>query len=130
MKKCAKCNTLKSISEFWKHKYTKDKIHYWCKSCAKRSAPDQAKAVRKHKLKKLYKISLEDFEMMYASQLGKCLICENYVSKDKICIDHDHESGKTRGLLCRKCNIGLGMFNDEESLLNNAASYILRARNS
>ena len=44
---------------------------------------------------------------------------------DVLCIDHDHESGEVRGLLCRYCNVGLGKFSDEVQLLVKAASYLM-----
>lgn len=81
---------------------------------------------------KRYGISVEDFHKMMEVQEGKCLICsfEFCVSAEMsdlfkvACIDHCHDSGKVRGLLCRSCNSGLGQFKDSAALLEEAAKYL------
>ena len=60
-------------------------------------------------------------------QNGCCAICKGEEPSDfkgRLSIDHDHSSGKIRGLLCMKCNSGLGMFNDDEDILLNAIKYL------
>lgn len=53
----------------------------------------------------------------------KCSICG---SSDKLVVDHCHETGQVRGILCNNCNIGLGMFRDSKSLLDSATKYLNR----
>ncbi len=55
------------------------------------------------------------------SQEGKCLICEEPAT----CVDHNHTTNAIRGLLCIKCNAGIGQFNENPTLLRKAAEYII-----
>ena len=69
-----------------------------------------------------YGISREIHEEMVAAQGGRCLICKR---KAELCIDHDHESGVVRGLLCRRCNMGLGYFGENPIILQRAIRYLM-----
>jgi len=67
---------------------------------------------RNNKLKKNYGITLDDYDEMLFEQGGKCVICgisENYLKRN-LDVDHDHKTGKVRGLLCIKCNTTLGWY--------------------
>lgn len=68
----------------------------------------------------------KDYADMYNSQSGKCAICRISYSLDSrdLHVDHCHITGKIRGLLCLKCNLGLGKFYDNSDLLLAAASYL------
>jgi len=59
-----------------------------------------------------------------------CQICGHDFSKHKKCVDHDHETGAFRDILCNACNIGLGGFKDSGALLLNAISYLMKHRAS
>ena len=76
-------------------------------------------------LKRKYNISLEQFNVLSADQRNKCAICGE---ERKLVIDHDHETGKIRGLLCTICNKGLGLFYDNENLLKNAIDYLIKSK--
>lgn len=65
---------------------------------------------------------------MVADQDGKCAIC-NTVPK-VLCVDHDHATGEIRGLLCHRCNKGLGHFYDDLRMLETAIEYLALARGS
>jgi len=82
-------------------------------------------AARKSTLKYLYKISLEEYTRLLKQQNGVCAICKlPQVDKRKyLCVDHDHKTGKVRGLLCNLCNVGLGAFKDG-SLFKEAEQYV------
>lgn len=88
---------------------------------------NQEKA-REKSLKKWYGITLADYNQMFADQNGFCLICGVHQSQVKktFCVDHDHETGEIRGLLCDQCNKGLGQFEDNPSLLQRAIDYLRR----
>jgi hypothetical protein len=61
---------------------------------------------------------------MLVDQASKCLICDVSAGLRKFDVDHDHLTGRIRGLLCRNCNIGLGQFRDDPALLLKAAEYL------
>jgi Recombination endonuclease VII len=79
-------------------------------------------------IRKQYGITLDQYNQMLADQNHKCAICgnEDEVEGRKLAIDHCHKTGKVRGLLCGKCNRGLGLFYDNLELLQNAISYLAR----
>lgn len=72
---------------------------------------------------KRYSISKEDFQNILKKQNNVCVICKNKDERS-LSVDHDHKTNKNRGLLCRKCNIGLGFFNDDIKLLKEAIKYL------
>lgn len=81
-------------------------------------------------LKNTYGISLEDYQELFNKQQGRCAICGSSGFKMKvenrqsIVIDHCHENGHVRGLLCHNCNRGLGLFQDSPELLEKAIEYL------
>lgn len=79
-------------------------------------------------LKRLYGITKEDHDRMYRSQGGVCAICASVPSgpgsRGILHVDHDHATGKVRGLLCWKCNVGLGNLRDDPAILRAALVYL------
>lgn len=80
---------------------------------------------RQHLLKR-YNLTLEDYEAMLAEQGGVCAICKQEPRTAKLQVDHDHETGKVRGLLCVSCNSGLGHLGDDYNRVLLAAEYLRR----
>jgi len=78
------------------------------------------------KLLNRYGISLSDYESMLKSQNYSCSICDKHEDEltKKLAVDHDHASGGVRGLLCVRCNLALGHFDDDVSSLTRAISYL------
>ena len=72
-----------------------------------------------------YGITLEDYRRMYASQQGRCAIC--LAEYSVLSVDHDHETGAVRGLLCRDCNFAIGLLHDKADLADSAARYLRAA---
>lgn len=72
-----------------------------------------------------YGITLEDYENMEQQQGGTCAICGE-IPNHTLHVDHDHETGKVRELLCSNCNTSLGGFKDNPDLLIAAANYIIK----
>ncbi len=154
---CSKCKNEKELSSdnFCKDKYDKSGFTYQCKICRnekfkqyRRDNPDKIKlsnekstgkrkafydselgivSSRKAHLKRMYNITLNQYEEMLKKQEGRCMICGgtemNYKNK-VLCVDHNHITGQVRGLLCGLCNSGLGKFKEDKQLLNNAIKYI------
>lgn len=85
-------------------------------------------------LKYRYGMSIEDFEALRQKQNGQCEIClvkleihpDSSVRTKRVAIDHCHQTGVIRGLLCANCNTGLGMFKDNYKLLQAASEYLLK----
>lgn len=75
-------------------------------------------------LKRAYGLSREAYEAMVESQGGRCAICE--ITPEKLAVDHDHKTGRIRGLLCRSCNLSIGHFRDSPKALMAAAIYLER----
>lgn len=70
-------------------------------------------------------ITTEQYNVMFAFQQGKCKICEKVpTTKRRLCVDHDHDSGAIRSLLCHHCNSGIGQFFESENLLLRAITYL------
>jgi len=77
-----------------------------------------------------YGITPEDYARMFAAQGGRCAICRtaNPGNGRRWSVDHDHETGKVRGLLCSQCNTGLGMLRDSPITLTAARAYLAGER--
>ncbi len=77
-----------------------------------------------------YGLTLEQYNEMLTSQNGVCKICAGPDNGPwgTLAVDHCHITGKVRGLLCAKCNKGLGQFKDDTELLDKAKSYLLNHR--
>lgn len=98
----------------------------------------EANAARKRELRLayLYAITVEQYDEMLERQDGVCAICqaeETRTVKGTICslaVDHDHETGRVRGLLCQSCNAALGGFRDSPALLERAAEYLKEGSNA
>jgi hypothetical protein len=111
MHKCSKCKEHKTSSEFYKNKSRKSGLNPYCKSCEKS---------RQRKL--LYGVDQEQYNKMYSEQKGACKIClKNFPS---LYVDHDHNSGKPRALLCHHCNTVLGLAFENTTILSNAITYL------
>lgn len=138
-KKCSCCGEVKPTTEFPKLKnWGKWGFHSHCKECRNKKYkkyrvdnPEKCKRrVRNSISKKQYRLTIEDVEIILKNQNNKCAICGQelflFGSSKKLTahVDHDHKTGKVRGLLCDKCNRGLGFFRDNEEYLINAASYL------
>ncbi|HEX4851715.1 MAG TPA: endonuclease VII domain-containing protein, partial [Puia sp.] len=98
-KVCTKCQIRQPFSEFYSHKLTSDKLQSWCKTCSR-------VAMRENQLRTLYGVTPEKYNELFEFQRGRCAICGKHQSelKRKLFVDHNHETGKVRGLLCFKCN--------------------------
>ena len=84
---------------------------------------DKKAPLREKQLLWRYGLTPYSFQSLLDSQSGKCAIC-SVIPKSRLHIDHNHETGRVRGLLCGNCNMGLGLFKDSKELLNLAKLYL------
>ena len=85
--------------------------------------------MRSSHLKRKYGITLADYDAMLAAQAGGCAICgAPEPDGQSLHVDHCHDSGDVRGLLCFRCNAGLGQFDHDAERLAVAAAYLQSAR--
>ena len=77
---------------------------------------------RTNHLRRTYGMTQEEFDKMFSGQSGRCAIC--FRSNGIWHIDHDHCTGKVRGILCHSCNLGLGRFSDSVEHLRSAIAYL------
>jgi hypothetical protein len=83
---------------------------------------ENRKTAREHRLRRTYGISLQDYDLMFARQGGRCAVCWK-TSEQSLCVDHSHRTGILRGLLCINCNVGFGNFSENPAFLRRAADY-------
>lgn len=149
LKTCSKCGETKPITEYHTAKDKRrpelgERFMAKCKTCHSKVAlawnernPERAAAATakwKKKTRRKYKArayGLAEVELaaMEAAQQGHCLICRQF-APDGLVVDHDHETGHVRGLLCSPCNLGLGAFRDDPKRLLRAARYLQKSRDA
>jgi hypothetical protein len=114
-KVCSTCKEEKLLDNFNNRKISVDGKAYQCKDCKKNI-----------ELKRIYGITHQDYLDMLEAQNGRCKICGTDApgGKGTFHVDHCHDSEKVRGLLCHSCNVGLGHFYDNISLLSAAIFYL------
>lgn len=129
IKICKGCNENKTLDSFSLHAGFKDGRNSKCKACKSavhREAYAQGRykatpwTYKKH-LKEKYGLTMDQYDGMYKTCNGLCQICG---SDGKLNVDHCHETGKVRGLLCTRCNTGLGKFGDSIENLLTAIKYL------
>lgn len=145
MKECNKCKITKELSEFYSQKTGKQGVFATCKECMREHARGKYKengdkerekqnlyrrnnpvAARMRTLKCRYGITAEEYNNLNEKQKGNCAICgRNHSELGRMLdVDHCHETGKIRGLLCNNCNQGIGLLKDNPDILRNAIKYL------
>lgn len=143
-KACRDCHEVKSLGDFYYHAQTRDRLWATCKMCVNgrqaiyRKTPRGLIANRRrsatYQRRTRYGLTTDAYQSMLAGQLGLCASCEQpETSRTKtgdsvksLSVDHDHETGKVRGLLCDRCNNLLGRAQDDPVILEAAARYLRR----
>lgn len=135
-----KCNQILSLFHFHRDLRRTNKYQLWCKQCGLKAKQRQypgrreevGQATRKSALKHNYGLTVEDYNRILKQQYGVCAICNKPETQhscpkgkvDSLRVDHDHKTGKVRGLLCSKCNFGISQFNDDIELMKIAINYL------
>jgi len=122
MRVCRTCkNTLPRNSMYFYYRADSNSLRKDCRECTKRRN-------RKLKYKRDYGLEYEDYLAAKKAQGNQCLICSVEFNFQKIeatpHVDHCHTNGHVRGILCRNCNIGLGLFLDDPNRLAKAIEYL------
>lgn len=136
-KRCGTCRLWKSLEAFHNSSKSHDGKGTRCKPCDKvarkqwrEANPQRAReSARWKNIMNAHGLTKEQWMAMYNEQEGVCKICQ--MSQDErgydgrsLCVDHNHQSGEVRGLLCNGCNRALGFFLDSPDLLRQAANYL------
>ena len=150
---CTRCSVEKDINCFSKSKMHRNGIRPECRQCRNARArdyyktPEGKKKVQKYAKKyneanplvwkqryllRTYNITIQEYDELLKKQGGVCAICgrpeeiRNPTARDRssLAVDHCHETGKVRGLLCFKCNTGIGALGDDIEALERAISYL------
>lgn len=142
-KTCTKCRESKPAHNFHKNKNFKDGRMNICASCRRKYKKDYYKKTidrqRKrsrvyysnhkdkaanYQLKSKYGIDLKTKEELLKFQDYRCKICSCPLCYETAKVDHDHNSGRIRGILCSNCNLALGLLHDDTCILNNMIEYL------
>lgn len=143
--RCNKCEQTKPASQFYKNRSASNGLSPYCIDCriAFARSPESREYRRKYasltngeeknrerrrnwRLKKMFGITLADYDLMYKAQNGGCAMCGERDDLVALHVDHDHSTGKVRALLCSRHNLGLGCFRDNIKELQTAIEYLKR----
>lgn len=150
--RCPRCALVLPVGAFHSNVSTKSGRSSYCRGCRstfnverrKALAPDLAKEIgkrlyarrkpkltpeyrRQAMLKFRYGVSIQRYEAMLVAQGGRCAICGRSAFDStgrRLCVDHDHGTGRVRGLLCMRCNRGIGHFEDSVTTIRAALKYL------
>lgn len=143
LRRCTGCCDVKALDLFYRR--DDSKVRPRCIECSKRAATPESRSAkndarrrrreadpeafrrqqRATAFRRKYGIELEQYEAMLESQSHCCAICGDMATPDQqLFVDHDHETGVVRGLLCLRCNTGIGMLGDDPDRLATAIRYL------
>jgi hypothetical protein len=149
-KRCTKCGADKLLIEFSVHEGTSDGLFSWCKSCQRiylrhrRKTRSQdpvttkvlqrlqlerhekrLQARKRSRLQRIYGITPEQHDQMMQQQNYLCALCGCELTSDAVpSVDHSHETESIRGIVCRKCNLMIGLAEDNPKILYLGIKYL------
>lgn len=139
MKKCSTCGVEKDVKYFETDKRYRSGYRSQCRVCRYGNQESKRYAER---LKRMYGLTPQEYDIIFDKQNGCCAICGrshdekkrpaklrdfSATGQRKLSVDHCHETGVVRGLLCQRCNTGLGFFSDDVELMKSAVKYLEEA---
>jgi hypothetical protein len=142
MKVCKRCKEEKGYSEYGRDKRLKDGLTIYCRPCdsirmaewrAKQDPKKLALKERDNHLRRTYGMTLEQYEEMLTKQGGVCLLCdrtaeEAHPDKRALVVDHCHDTGAVRGLLCSQCNSAIHRIEIDPAWAVRAVAYVQLAQ--
>ncbi len=133
-RRCTKCKKVKLLTKFTKRSDRPSGKACWCKGCLNEWRRKDKEGRKEHyeryefqrSLKRYYGITVDHYERMLAQQKGRCACCGQHQSmfKRRLHVDHCHETGEIRGLLCTQCNPGIGYLQHSIPRLKKAILYL------
>lgn len=121
---CSKCNEDVLLENYTKDSRLKSKIASACKDCKMKKfnswKEENSDHLKEYRLKRKYNLTLNEYENMIVNGCHLCEACKN------LHIDHDHETLKIRGILCKSCNQSLGFAQDDVGKIKNVKDYLIR----
>jgi uncharacterized C2H2 Zn-finger protein len=133
-KTCPRCGgVFPKTTKYWHRSNARsDGCFGYCRECSLKEKSSKYSSIKDRArwriIKTKYNLSQEDFDRMFEGCGGRCMICKKSFSSERRSttphIDHDHETGEVRGLLCGPCNSGLGYFKDSPESLREAVRYL------
>lgn len=123
MKRCGRCKVEKPVEGFWKNQYACKPCQHEYRLLFRKEAGNYASWASG--IAKLG-LTVDDYVEMLKDQGGVCAICKRgEPSGRRLAVDHNHHTKKVRGLLCRSCNMGIGLLQDDHAILTAAAGYLV-----
>lgn len=123
MKRCSRCLKWKSPEAYYSNTQSVDGLKSGCKPCT--PTPYNYDTHREATLQRKYGLGRYEYDQLSARQDHLCAICKRPETNNGVLkVDHCHNAGKVRGLLCHRCNAGLGHYLNNPSLLRAAAQYL------
>lgn len=125
---CGACKCALPVAAFGTALANRNGLTAHCRACKKSREDTEGKRART--LQSTYGVSIEELETLLAAQGGMCAICGGPATRVprsanlRFVVDHDHETGKVRGLLCGNCNAGLGQFKESIENMEKAVRYL------
>lgn len=110
-KACSRCGLTLSVEMFWRRTSSVTGLQSACKTCM--TNEDRAR---------IYGLDRTAFDLLFDAQAGRCAICQR--PDRTLVIDHNHETGAVRGLLCGRCNSAIGMLGDDADTVLAAHGYL------
>ncbi|HVE98232.1 MAG TPA: endonuclease VII domain-containing protein [Mycobacteriales bacterium] len=122
---CPDCKRLLPLDEFPRNKNSRDGRHTYCKPCHNARCQETRQRLyggsRHYHLMRRYGISEAEVQELIREQRGVCAICGVRPAEH---VDHDHETGRVRGILCFTCNVGIANFGEDRERMRFAMIYL------
>jgi hypothetical protein len=128
MKFCPRCETVKTLEDFVTNGRS---LASYCRPCWREWQStyyrENKDRMRRQAIARTYGITLEELEELERRSGNRCMVCDATAEEDgrNLCVDHDHDTGKVRGLLCHPCNSAAGLLGDNSKRVEALAAYLV-----